>query len=38
VLLVDSDECLALSVNEGRADELLGVRAGDTVVCAAAPE
>jgi S-adenosylmethionine hydrolase len=32
VLLVDSDECLALSVNHGRADALLGgLRPGDAV-------
>ncbi len=38
VLLVDSDGCLALSVNQARADELLGVSAGDSVVCTGSPE
>lgn len=33
VLLVDSDGCLALSVNQGRADELLQLAPGDRVVC-----
>ncbi len=36
VLLVDSDGCVALSVNRGRADELLGVRAGELVSCSEA--
>jgi S-adenosylmethionine hydrolase len=31
VLLVDSDGCLALSVNRGRADELSGLQPGDLV-------
>ncbi len=31
VLLTDSDGCLALSVNQGRADELLGLAPGDRV-------
>jgi S-adenosylmethionine hydrolase len=32
LLLVDSDGCLAISVNRGRADELLQARRGDRVV------
>ncbi|MHB1987214.1 MAG: SAM hydrolase/SAM-dependent halogenase family protein [Acidimicrobiales bacterium] len=33
VVLVDSDGCVGLSVNKGRADELLGVSRGDLVRC-----
>lgn len=36
LILSDSDGCLALSVNQGRADDLLGVKPGDAVACAVA--
>lgn len=33
LLLLDSDGCLALSVNQGRADRLTGLAPGDRVTC-----